>query len=89
LGINTLEDLEKIIPTNFKERYLNAKIPVPKYGIFATGLIVWFLIIHNQKKYFELAYKPSYGIFDSHDYRVFEEFGVNLSELPEGIFDCD
>lgn len=89
MKINTLEDFEKIIPINFKERYINAKIPIPKYGIFATGLIVWFLIIHDHKKYFELAYKPSYGIFDSHDHRVFEEFGVDVSKLPSDIFDCD
>jgi ppGpp synthetase/RelA/SpoT-type nucleotidyltranferase len=89
MGINTLEDLEKIIPPNFKQRYVNARIPEPKYGIFATGLLVWFLIILDQKKYFKLAYKPSYGIFTSHDYRVLEEFGVDLLELPSDIFDCD
>jgi hypothetical protein len=70
-----------------KERY--RKIPPSKYGTYATGLAVWFLIIHDHKKYFEKAYKQIYGPFDSHDYRLFEEFGVNISELPGDIFDCD
>lgn len=82
MGINTLAELEKIIPTNFKERY--SKIPPDKDGTYATGLAVWFLIIHDHKKYFEEAYKEMYGLFNSHDYRVFKEFGI---ELPGDKFD--
>ena len=87
MGINTLAEFEKIIPPNFKERY--RKIPPDRDGTYVTGLAVWFLIIHDHKNYFERAYKPNYGDFNSHDHRVFEEFGVNLSELPRDIFDCD
>ena len=84
MGINTLAELEKIIPTNFKEKY--CKIPPSKYGTFATGLAISFLIIHDHKKYFEEAYKEKYGLFTSHDYRLFKEFGI---ELPGDKFDCD
>jgi ppGpp synthetase/RelA/SpoT-type nucleotidyltranferase len=87
LGIYTFAEFEKIIPPNFKERY--RKISPDKHGTYVTGLAVWFLIIHDHKKYFEEAYKPIYGVFNSHDYRLFEEFGVNISELPSDIFDCD
>ena len=71
MGISTLAELEKIIPPNFKERY--RKIRPDRDGTYVTGLAVWFLIIHDQKKYFEESYKETYGVFNSHDYRVFEE----------------
>jgi putative GTP pyrophosphokinase len=87
MGIYTLAEFEKIIPNNFKQKY--EKIPKSGYGTYATGLVVWFLIIHDPKKYFEVAYKKTYGIFNSHDYRVFREFGVDTSKLPSDIFDCD
>jgi hypothetical protein len=86
MGINTLAELERIIPDNFKEKY--SKIPSSKYGIYATGLVIWFLIIHDHKKYLEKAYKESYGNFDSHDLHVLEEFGVDTSEFRK-LSDCD
>jgi hypothetical protein len=55
MGIFTLAEFEKIIPDNFKEKY--CEIPSSKYGTYVTGLVVWFLIIHDHKKYFEQAYK--------------------------------
>ena len=84
MGINTLAEFEKIIPPNFKERY--RKIPPDKDGTYVTGLAVWFLIIHDHNKYFEEAYKQIYGGFNSHDDRVFKEFGV---ELTRDKFECD
>jgi hypothetical protein len=87
MGINTLAEFEKIIPDNFKVRY--SKIPASKYGTYVTGLVVWFLIIHDHKKYFEEAYKESYGKFDSHDFRVLKEFGVDTSKFPSTISECD
>jgi putative GTP pyrophosphokinase len=87
VGINTLAALERIIPPNFKEKY--RKIPPDRDGTYVTGLAVWFLIIHDQKKYFEESYKEIYGVFNSHDYRVFEEFGVDVSALPLDKFECD
>jgi putative GTP pyrophosphokinase len=87
VGIFTLAEFEKIIPANFKERY--HKISPDKHGTYVTGLAVWFLIIHDHKKYFAEAYKQIYGVFNSHDYRLFKEFGVNTSEFPSDIFDCD
>jgi putative GTP pyrophosphokinase len=87
MGINTLSEFERIIPANFKEKY--CKIPESKYGVYITGLVVWFLIIRDHKKYFKEAYKESYGIFDSHDFHVFKEFGVDISEFPRDVIDCD
>jgi ppGpp synthetase/RelA/SpoT-type nucleotidyltranferase len=87
MGINTLAEFEKIIPDNFKVRY--SKIPASKYGTYVTGLVVWFLIIHDHKKYFEEAYKESYGKFDSHDFRILKEFGVDTSKFPSTISECD
>jgi hypothetical protein len=82
--VDTLAEFEKIIPTNFKERY--RKIPPDKDGTFATELAVSFLIIHDHNKYFKEAYKAVYGLFSFHDYRLFKEFGL---ELPGDKFDCD
>jgi putative GTP pyrophosphokinase len=84
MGINTLAEFEKTIPPNFKEKY--RKIPPDKNGTYVTGLAVWFLIIHDHNKYFEEAYKQIYGGFNSHDDRVFKEFGV---ELTRDKFECD
>jgi putative GTP pyrophosphokinase len=57
MGIKTLAEFEKIIPSNFKERYL--KLPKSKYGTYATGIVLWILIIHNywniSKKYMKRA----------------------------------
>jgi hypothetical protein len=39
MGIKTLADFEKIIPSNSKERYL--KLPKSKYGTYATGIVLW------------------------------------------------
>ena len=90
MGIKTLADLEKIIPYNFKERYL--KLPKSKYGTYATGIVLWILIIHNFRKYFKEVYHESDGIFDSHDALVFEEFGINIYEFShindKVEFDC-
>ncbi len=58
MGINTPAQFEKLIPVDFKERY--RRIQPSKYGTCATGLVVWFLIIHDRKKYFATAYKGSY-----------------------------
>jgi hypothetical protein len=43
------------LPPRFKERY--RKTPPSEYGTYATGLAVWYLIIHDHKKYLEKAYK--------------------------------
>jgi putative GTP pyrophosphokinase len=87
MGITTLADFEKIIPPDFKEKYL--EVPGSKYGTYATGLVVWLLIIHDYKKYFNEVYKKSYGIFDAHDYYVFKKFGLDTSKFPTDLFDCD
>jgi ppGpp synthetase/RelA/SpoT-type nucleotidyltranferase len=84
MGINTLAALEKIIPHNFKERYRKIRPDID--GTYVTGIAVWFLIIHDQKEYFDEAYSQIYGVFNSHDYRVFEEFGVDVSALPRDKF---
>ena len=86
MGITTLADFERIIPPDFKEKYL--EIPSSKYGTYATGLVVWLLIIHDYKKYFHEVDKESYGNFDSHDFQVFEKFGLDTSRLPRNRFDC-
>jgi hypothetical protein len=87
MEIDTVAALEKILPHNSKERY--CKIRPDRDGTYVTGLAVWFLIIHDQKRYFDEAYMQIYGVFNSHDSRVFEEFGVDVSALPSDKFDCD
>lgn len=86
MGIKTIADFQKIIPANFKEKYL--EIPSSTYGTYATGLVVWLLIIHDYKKYFDEVYKESYGIFDTHDFHVFEKFGLDTSKFPRNLFNC-
>ena len=87
MGITTLADFERIIPPDFKEKYL--EIPSSKYGTYATGLVIWLLIIHDYKKYFHEVYKESYGIFDTHDFHVFSKFGLDTSKFPTNLFECD
>lgn len=87
IGIYTIAEFENIIPPNFKEKY--HEIPPSGYGTYVTGLVVWFLIIHNAQEYFEKAYKKSYGIFNSHDFLVFRHFGVDTSKIASDLFDCD
>jgi hypothetical protein len=39
--------------------------------------------------YFEKGLQTDLGYYNSHDYRLFKEFGVNISDIPGDIFDCD
>lgn len=87
MGITTLADFERIIPPNFKEKY--AALPKSKFGTYATGLVVWILIIHDFQKYFNDVYKESYGTFNAHDALVFKAFGLDISRFPKKVeFDC-
>jgi putative GTP pyrophosphokinase len=90
MGIKTLFDFEKIIPPNFKERYIT--MPKSTRGTYSTGIVVWVLIIFDWKKYFTEAYKEDDGLFDSHDAVIFEEFGLDISKFKEVNnkveFDC-
>lgn len=87
MGINTLADFERIIPPDFKEKY--TMLPKSRFGTYATGLVVWILIIHDFQKYFNEVYKESYGIFNAHDALVFKTFGLDITKFPKKVeFDC-
>jgi putative GTP pyrophosphokinase len=84
MKIYTLAEFDKIATSlNFKERYKN--IPPSPYGIFATGIVRWILIIHDWKRYFMNAWNESDGVFDIHDRNVFEGFGLDPGKFPEGV----
>jgi putative GTP pyrophosphokinase len=84
MGIYTLAEFDKIITVlNFKERYKT--LPPSTYGIYATGIVRWILIIHDWERYFANAWNDSDGVFDMHDYNVFRGFGLDPSKFPEGV----
>jgi hypothetical protein len=87
LDIKTLEGFDNIIPKDFKERYM--KIAKPRRGTTLTRLVRDILNVHNSEDYFNRAWQNRYYEFDSHDYLVFKEFGINTEQFPKQIeFDC-
>ena len=87
LNIKTLQDFDKVIPSDFKEKYM--KIRPPKRGTNLSRLITHILVIYKTEDYFNRAWQGRYYEFDSQDYLVFQEFNVNMNNFPEEIhFDC-
>jgi ppGpp synthetase/RelA/SpoT-type nucleotidyltranferase len=84
MGIYSLAEFDKIITAlNFKERY--KKLPPSDYGIYATGIVRWILIIYDYERYFAKAWNDSDGVFDMHDINVFRGFGLDPSKFPETV----
>jgi hypothetical protein len=87
LNIKTLGELNQRILSDFGERI--SKCPTPRHGINITRLITFILIIYNMEEYFNQGWRNRFDEFDSYDYLIFEEFGVDMSKFPEEIrFDC-
>ena len=87
LDIKTLQDLDKIIPAEFKEKYVN--IQPPKHGTYLSRLVRHILTIYKTDDYFSRAWRGHYYELDSQDHLVFTEFKVNMELIPDEIhFDC-
>lgn len=85
-GIETIASFEKIIPINFKEKYM--KLRRPEYWTkrtYATGIVSWIIIIHDWQRYFDHACVDDGGVFDEHDANVFREFGVDPTKFPDKV----
>jgi putative GTP pyrophosphokinase len=85
MGISKISQLDSIVPKDFKQRCI--KISKTTDHVTCTAILRDILIIHFGKQYSEKAYRPDYcNTFDSHDYRVHKEFGVQFEDLPEGVW---
>ena len=78
MSINTIEDLNNIIPEDFKDALRKHE----KRGNFA-GLIRHILIIHNADLYFKKAWKHHWdGISQSED-NIYSAYNINMEELAK------
>lgn len=78
MDINTLEELDKIIPPKFKE----ALIKYEKDSNFA-GLIRHILIIHDKDKYFKKAWKHHWSGFSKSNDNVYSFYEINTKDIHE------
>jgi putative GTP pyrophosphokinase len=86
-GINTLADLDEIIPSEFKDKYM--KLRGPRGGLTLYILLTHIMVIHDFNKYFSTIWTEGAAYFDAHDYLVFETFGVDTSKFPDYVLsDC-
>jgi putative GTP pyrophosphokinase len=86
LGIKTLSQLDMIIPTDFKQRYV--KVLKDKLGpnnpLTFSAILLDILIIHFRDQYFEKATQRPFTVFlENYHYNVFQEFGLKI-KLPRG-----
>jgi hypothetical protein len=87
MQIDTLSDLNNIIPKNLKEIYM--KETEPEYDFLSFSLIITeILIAQNSKFYFENVLKPGESdtieTLDYHCYKVFNKLELDI-KLPTGL----
>lgn len=78
-GINSLENLNSIIPKDLLKKYLKLKLPQSPLGILRD-----IMIINDYKKYFEKAYDGKWGFSqDPNETAIFKEYNIDLEKLEE------
>jgi hypothetical protein len=80
----TISELNKIIPSNYKEACMRVARPDEDHLTFSL-IITEVLILHNQNEYFSNAWKENhFNTLDNHAYRVAKELNLTI-KLPQGI----
>jgi hypothetical protein len=83
MGLKTISDLKKIIPSNLKQIY--RKVSRPDDYLTFSLIIREILMMSNPSGYFNKAWKKGhFDTLDNHAYRVFKELNVRV-ELPAGL----
>jgi hypothetical protein len=86
VGIQSIADLNRIIPGDFKNRY--KRVRTPRDGINLFRLLTHVLVIYKFDEYFKKVWRTG-EMFDTHDYLIFKKFGLDTDEFPQGVeFDC-
>lgn len=80
MGLNTLEDLNNIIPTNFVE-ILTKYASKFRWENNLSSIIRDLLIIIYKDKYFEKAWKNHWGLTDKITFKFYAEFGIDIEDL--------
>lgn len=78
MQIQTLAELDAIIPENFKETFVKNKVNSNFAGIMRD-----ILIIHDADKYFTTAWKKKWSRGGSGFVKNLRDFGINANELAK------
>ena len=78
MGINTLTDLDNIIPLQY-EKFLNGC----NHGTNFAGIIRDLLIINYKEEYFKYAWNGRWDGIEDSTLKMLKEFGINIEEIME------
>lgn len=80
-GLHKLEDLNKIIPKNFEEIFLQE--PRMSNKVTEIGLGRMIMIINNKNRYFKNAFNDGFKMWsrDGHGEKTFNHYGVNWDDI--------
>lgn len=84
-GIKTLKELDKIIPTDLKQKYKDFKI-----NTSFTGIVRDIMIINDYQKYFQSVYRGDWWFESSgDDFLILKKYNLKLNEIEKIIFNED
>lgn len=83
-GINTLKDLEKIIPSDYEEAYSKCGAQSSNF----IGILRDIMIINDYKKYFEKCWEQKWHAINSKDVSFYNQYNLPIKKIMEvyGLF---
>lgn len=82
MGLNTLEELNNIIPQNYVG-ILAKFAPKSIDGVNFSSIIRDLLIFKYKEKYFKDAWKEDWGAFEKSSLKIYQELGINVDEIKD------
>ena len=77
-GISTLDQLDKIIPKDFEDYYLDF-ISEPTFA----GIVRDILMINDIEKYFKMSWRKSWALIEESTVELLAEYGVDRRYLKK------